>query len=100
VSKKTPEEWGKMYEDQIDKYHKFEERLASLIHDLIEEDQIEIAQITSRTKGKGSFIDKIIRKSYENPFTQCTDLAACRIFCNFGRPVIPHLNQHPWINTF
>ena len=21
--------------------------------------------------------------------------AACRIFCNFGRPVIPHLNQHP-----
>ena len=26
--------------------------------------------------------------------------AACRIFCNFGRPVIPNLNQLPWINTF
>jgi hypothetical protein len=26
--------------------------------------------------------------------------AACRIFCNFGCPVIPHLNQLPWINTF
>jgi len=22
-------------------------------------------------------------------------VAACRIFCNFGRPVIPHLNPHP-----
>ncbi len=23
-----------------------------------------------------------------------SERAACRIFCNFGRPVIPHLNQH------
>jgi ppGpp synthetase/RelA/SpoT-type nucleotidyltranferase len=76
---KTPEEWGKSYEEQIEKYHKFEERLVSLIRDLIEENHIEIAQIISRTKGKDSFTEKIKRKSYENPFKQCTDLVGIRI---------------------
>ena len=27
--------------------------------------------------------------------TYAAGMAAYRIFCNFGRPVIPHLNHHP-----
>lgn len=79
MSIKTPEEWGEMYVDQIDKYNKFKDRLILLIKDLIGEYDIESPQITGRTKDKDSFVEKIKRKSYKYPFEQCTDLVGIRI---------------------
>jgi len=42
---------------------------------------IEIAYTTLRAKTLNSFLDKLSRKSYENPFEEVTDLAGVRVVC-------------------
>lgn len=42
---------------------------------------IETSTISSRAKTLNSFLEKLQRKHYEDPFTQLTDLAACRVVC-------------------
>ena len=42
---------------------------------------IEISSITSRAKTLNSFLLKLQRKNYDNPFEQVTDLAGTRVVC-------------------
>ncbi len=43
--------------------------------------RMEIAAITSRAKTLNSFLEKLQRKNYEDPFTEITDLAGARVVC-------------------
>lgn len=42
---------------------------------------IETSAISSRAKTLNSFLEKLQRKHYEDPFAQLTDLAGCRVVC-------------------
>ncbi|MCX5769312.1 MAG: hypothetical protein NTZ09_03435 [Candidatus Hydrogenedentes bacterium] len=42
---------------------------------------IEVASITSRAKTLDSFLEKLQRKHYEDPFKEVTDLAGARVVC-------------------
>lgn len=47
----------------------------------ITDNGIELSSITSRAKTLNSFLDKLQRKHYDNPFEQITDLAGVRVVC-------------------
>ena len=47
----------------------------------IAEGKIETASISSRAKTLNSFLEKLQRKHYDNPFEQLTDLAGVRVVC-------------------
>jgi len=42
---------------------------------------IEISTVTSRAKTLNSFLEKLERKSYKNPFSEITDFAGVRVVC-------------------
>jgi putative GTP pyrophosphokinase len=45
------------------------------------EQTIEVSAVNSRAKTLNSFLQKLQRKGYENPFEQITDLAGSRVVC-------------------
>jgi len=49
---------------------------------------IEIAHTTSRAKTLNSFLEKLTRKSYENPFEQVTDFAGVRVVCLYRSDLV------------
>jgi len=53
----------------------------------IAERKIETAAITSRAKTLNSFLEKLQRKHYSNPFTEITDLAGVRVVCLYRSDV-------------
>ena len=79
MTSKTPKEWGDIYITKQGQYDRFRVQLEHLLGRLINETGIEISQISSRTKDIDSFIEKVIRKGYEVPFEECTDLVGIRI---------------------
>lgn len=78
---KKPEEWGKTYEGCHHIYRQFTDKLRKLISELLQENDIEVAQIEYRTKSVESFIEKIQRegRDYKNPIDEITDLAGIRV---------------------
>jgi putative GTP pyrophosphokinase len=60
---------------------------------LLRKANVKIAAVTSRAKTLESFLEKIQRKSYGNPFAEITDLAGVRVVCLFpdDLPVIGKL---------
>jgi ppGpp synthetase/RelA/SpoT-type nucleotidyltranferase len=57
---------------------------------LIASKGIDVAHTTSRAKTLNSFLEKLSRKSYGNPFDEITDLAGVRVVCLY-RSDIPRL---------
>ena len=47
----------------------------------LQDSEIEVSAITSRAKTLNSFLEKLDRKSYENPFSDITDLSGVRVVC-------------------
>jgi len=50
-----------------------------LLKHILKNESVEYAHVTSRAKTLPSFCEKLNRKSYENPFSEITDLAGVRI---------------------
>lgn len=76
------------YENNIDQYKEFEETLNGYLKEIIEElskqeDPVEMGEndieIKSRTKEPKSLKGKIIRKDYEDPLKDITDLVGAKI---------------------
>jgi ppGpp synthetase/RelA/SpoT-type nucleotidyltranferase len=52
-----------------------------ILRKLVSANGIETSSISSRAKTLNSFLEKLQRKHYENPFDQLTDLAGVRVVC-------------------
>jgi len=60
-------------------YKKLAEKIENILGELIQESQIDIHVISSRPKTIESFVEKVKRKSYDDPENQIHDLAGIRI---------------------
>ena len=78
VWKTNPEYIRKFYDNQP-KNEKLCNEVKYILSMELNKANIEIAQITARTKTLKSFCEKITRKSYKNPFNEITDFAGARV---------------------
>jgi Uncharacterized protein conserved in bacteria len=63
--------------------------VAYILNKRLADKKIETASITWRAKTLKSFLEKIQRKNYQNPFTDITDFAGVRVVCLY----IPDLSK-------
>ena len=73
-----PEHIRKYY-NLLPRYEKLAAEVAYLIEHILKNASEEYAHVTYRAKTLSSFCEKLYRKSYENPFSEITDLAGVRI---------------------
>jgi len=64
---------------QRPQYEQLCKEVAYILENRLRGAQIEYATITSRAKTLASFAEKIVRKNYQDPFSEITDIAGVRI---------------------
>jgi len=73
----------KQYDGKYKDYEQMITVVAGKISQKLSEEQIKIHSLRSRIKDFDSFYNKIQIKGYSRPFSQCEDLAGCRVTCLF-----------------
>src|SRR4051812_23280599 len=76
---KSKPETIKRFLDQQSDYIQLCSEIAYILKKRLSESQIEISSISNRAKTLKSFLEKITRKTYENPFEEVSDFAGVRI---------------------
>jgi putative GTP pyrophosphokinase len=71
----------KTFLEQSERYKQLCSEIEYILCKQITSKGIEIAHTTSRAKTLNSFLEKLYRKPYENPFEEITDFAGVRIVC-------------------
>lgn len=66
---------------------RFKDRLVALIGDLLAEEDRSLHQIEARCKDISTFKEKIVRKKYELPFDQMTDMVGLRVIMYYNQDV-------------
>lgn len=72
------------YQNKIPKYDKLGANLTQAIEILLEEHSIQYLKVYYRIKETDSFIGKIDRKGYNEPFEDIEDICGVRIICYYG----------------
>ncbi len=70
-----------LYSYKQNEYKLLCEIIKSIIENLLLYEKIHFLSVSSRVKSLESFISKIKRKKYKNPFKEMTDFAGIRIIC-------------------
>ena len=76
-------ELRKGFEDRLPDYKRLVSAVNLIISSAIEKKRMKIHSIKHRIKSYPSFMEKARRKQYKAPFTDCTDIAGCRVLCLF-----------------
>jgi putative GTP pyrophosphokinase len=76
--KERPNEIRRFLE-QRHAYEKLCDEVAFVLENIIRDLKIEFASISKRAKTLNSFCEKVVRRKYEDPFTEMTDLSGVRI---------------------
>jgi GTP pyrophosphokinase len=79
MTKPTVEDLARPFETDRERYVDFAKRLHRLIVDLLDRASLDAIQVDFRVKTIESFREKILRKGYQDPMTQTTDLIGLRI---------------------
>src|SRR5579871_1426378 len=72
-------EWIKRFVKQRPDYEKLCDEVAYTLRKILEATEIDVANITARAKTLDSFLDKVHRKAYPDPFENMTDFAGVRV---------------------
>ena len=78
------DEFVKHYEMNLEKYRSFERDLKSLLERLLNGEQIEFFAIESRCKTVDRIREKALRKDYEDPLSQMTDIVGLRVIVYYA----------------
>lgn len=73
----------KQYFEAVTKYRKLAENIVDALKILLDEAQVSYLAIDYRIKSFDSFLKKIERKNYSNPFDQMEDICGVRIICYY-----------------
>ncbi|MFC8530780.1 GTP pyrophosphokinase family protein [Nocardia sp. NPDC057227] len=79
----SPEEngWGANYDELLPTFERMREEVAHILEHILAD--LKVHDIRVRVKKKSSFLEKIERKRYDDPFSQMTDLIGSRVVCLF-----------------
>lgn len=80
-------ETGKKFSKIKNKYDKLGLNLVQALELLLKEQNIGCLSINHRVKDKTSFLEKIERKNYQEPFEQIEDICGIRIICYYQSDV-------------
>lgn len=69
------------------KYDTLGINLAQALELFLNENDLKVLSVSNRTKDKDSFVEKIDRKNYENPFDDIEDICGIRIICYYQSDV-------------
>jgi ppGpp synthetase/RelA/SpoT-type nucleotidyltranferase len=83
---KNPAIIRQFIEQRID-YEELCAEVAYILNKKLQEIEIEVSTVTRRAKTLNSFLTKIQRKKYDDPFTEITDLAGVRVVCLYTRDI-------------
>jgi len=70
---------AKKFIDQRSDYEQLGQEVAYILESAVEKSRIEYSAITTRAKTLKSFLEKILRKEYKDPFKEITDFAGVRL---------------------
>jgi ppGpp synthetase/RelA/SpoT-type nucleotidyltranferase len=73
----------KRYEDEEPRYKRLREEVIYSIEAELQAASIKVHSVNGRVKELEGFLEKVERKSYEDPFTQAQDLVGIRVVCLF-----------------
>lgn len=79
MSTEQQRDWEHQYAALYPRLEAFTEKFHGLVADLLSRNGVEPARTEWRTKSPDSFAEKVIRKRYQDPFSQMTDLCGLRI---------------------
>lgn len=81
------DEYSEQYAKCKDKYNKLGINLVQALELFLEENDIKFLSINHRVKEDSSFLEKIERRNYDNPFDQIEDICGIRIICYYQSDV-------------
>jgi len=76
-------ELRKDYDELKPSYQMLVDHVNHIITSSVKKKKIKIHSTKSRVKEFSSFSEKVERKGYKEPFSDCTDFAGCRVVCLF-----------------
>ncbi|WP_434745635.1 GTP pyrophosphokinase [Candidatus Pantoea rara] len=65
-------------------YKKLKKGIVSELTEVLEQNSISLFNLESRVKDTQSFIDKVTRKGYQNPFTEVEDICGVRLIAYYA----------------
>jgi putative GTP pyrophosphokinase len=80
-------ELRRLYEANRERYSRFLNLVTLVLNCAIQKKNIKVHSISQRIKDYNSFLEKVERKRYSDPFQQCTDIVGCRVICLFQSQV-------------
>jgi putative GTP pyrophosphokinase len=86
----NPVDFGTEYDRRLPLYRSLREEALFVINEAIAKTQIKTHSVLGRVKARSSFLEKINRKEYPDPFASMPDLVGTRVVCLF-RDDIPTL---------
>jgi ppGpp synthetase/RelA/SpoT-type nucleotidyltranferase len=81
------DDYAKRFTEIKPKYEKLGVNVKQALESLLQENDISYLSINYRVKEQNSFLGKIERKKYENPFIQTEDICGIRIICYFQNDI-------------
>lgn len=78
----TPD-WGDQYDLAMPRYKALADETHFMLRKAVEAAGIKTHSISSREKTRASFLEKIVRKGYEDPFAEMPDIAGVRVVVLF-----------------
>ena len=75
------------FEEKRPRYYALANIVAATIRTLLQNEQIDVIDVTYRAKTVASFAEKIRRKRYSNPQVEMTDLAGIRVVTLIERDI-------------
>ncbi len=79
---------GKSFKEIKPKYERLAQNIEQALIQFLEENKISSFDVEKRVKEEKSFLEKVVRKSYENPFEQMEDIAGVRVICFYNEDLV------------
>ncbi len=77
--------------DEFIRQHEVYKQLANTVQEILKEklkiENLKTAYVLSRVKDRGSFLEKIHRKGYSDPFQQMNDIVGVRVVCLYTEDI-------------
>lgn len=75
---------ARIYQDRLESMNRFAAAMRARVEAVLDEAGVAGARVECRVKSLESFLEKVLRKNLNNPFTDCVDLIGLRVVYPFG----------------
>jgi putative GTP pyrophosphokinase len=94
-------ELAQKFRESKPKYSRLTENVRQALVQFLNEKNISSFDVETRVKDEKSFLDKVLRKSYDSPFDEVEDIAGVRVICYYNEDltVIDEIIKNQFVVT-